>query len=261
MRRALKLWLAGGALVLAGCGAEVDAEERDGSPAAQASAAGHDTPERDIIPAAFQGEWSSQYSDACAPGEQRMLVRGNATGWDNHPLGEVIDARVIDARTVELVGAPDPEYPDADQRFGLSLGEDGDTLTMHAPGASSMTLIRCDAASAAATPAAVARPTAGLSELPERFLGSWDVEYEFRCDEESDSRMRITPRRIQYWESQHDLSDFRRIDADTIEVSAVLTHLGEEVATETLQLQLQESGRWLSTIQNGEEVWRVRKCP
>ena len=251
------------AVLLGSCG-ESSASEADGTAATQGSgAAGEVSAPADVaIPAAFRGEWDMRASDSCTPDEPRYVVGEN---WTSAWTGErkmVIGVSAVDPRTIELEGAPNPEAPDADQRFGLSLGATDDEMTLFAPGTSSTNFVRCASGQeGAAGQTASAR---GLDAFPERFRGQWGYIGDGvpACSEDNISVLRVEPRRLQYYEGHHQLAGKVTADgADEVAFQARYVAFEEtENAPEPLRLKLSAGGTRLQLSGEGFDPWNYERC-
>lgn len=213
------------------------------------------------IPAAFHGRWDMRASDSCMPGEPRYVVGKNWTSAWTDERNLVASVRIIDANSVELKGEDDPAAPGADQRYGLSLGEGGNAMTLSAPGMSSMNFVRCNDGSPDAP-----RPNSPgtiLTQIPERFRGHWDdaTDPEFACSNVSTSGMRVQPLRLQYYEGREDVSEVRRIDADTIELDTRYAEFEEPTSTTaTVRLTISAGGEKLTYKIEGYDPFAYIRC-
>ena len=105
-----------------------------------------------------------------------------------------------------------------------------------------------------------AGPPAGMAEaIPMRFRGVWDY-VEGACDEASDLRMEISPRRIVFYESVGDVTAVDVANDNSITVQMSLSGEGE-TWNEELRLELESGGdRLVPTIigADGEAMPRKR---
>ena len=256
-------------LALAGCGASAsDTEAAETGDAGKAQAPARDEQASDAngdepsvsIPADFRGSWDMRASDSCTPGEPRYVVGENWTSaWDGE-RNRVVDVRIINANTVELLGEPDPNAPDADQRFGLALNGNGNGMTLLAPQMSSTNFVRCDGESATA-----ARPgQAALNTIPARYRGTWGGEGDhMACARENSGQdMTITANRIVYYGSGRvEISSVRRVSANTIAVEGRYGENGKPT-TEPVshEIELSDDGERLSELFDGMEPFDYNRC-
>ena len=113
------------------------------------------------IPAAFHGKWG-MLGDCSDP---MVITAGGIESSGAPPLKSV---KILDKNVIELDREPDPEYPDQDQRFGLSVQSE-DMLILSAPKMSSLRLERCGTRPAreqATASAAVEHTSTSSSCLP-----------------------------------------------------------------------------------------------
>jgi len=167
------------------------------------------------IPGAFHGTWGF-LGDCSDP----IVITYNSIGRsDSQPLSSV---EIIDEGVIQLDREPNPEYPDEDERFGLSV-EGDDVLVMSAPQMSSMRLERC-----ADTADSNNRGEYVIDGLPAAFHGRWDDangEYNggdpgSSCDPEMGDISTITGDARVYAHGTTRFSDIRRTDNRTYAMTA-----------------------------------------
>lgn len=241
------------ALALVACGKEA-ARADDGQPAA-ATMEQLETP----IPSTFHGRWA--VLGACEHLPSTFIISANAvlTPGENGDISNRVTR--VSETAIELLAPPDPDYPDSDQRFGLSLQEGMDMLTLSGPEMSSLRVERCDETDASATPA---DPAAGnaLEGLPEPFLGEWDSANSGEsCTGFSGDGFTIEARRIVYEHGVTSLSNFRRINSRTYKVTGQYTSAsGETRPAMDSQFSLDEKGRMLTESFEDYDPFHYTKC-
>jgi len=267
MRNSLAIASAALFLVLSGCGAS--ASENDTAPTEDTEEAGSaaqedradetDLDEPSVsIPADFRGSWDMRASDSCTPGQPRYVVGENWTSaWDGERR-RVVDVKIINANTVELLGEPDPNAPDADQRFGLALNGTAEGMTLFAPEMSSANFVRCEDDGVRSDPPAQAPAT-----IPARYRGTWGSEGDHMAcaGENSGSDMTITANRIDYGSGRTDISGVRRVDANTIASEGRYGDTGKPTSKAVSQkIELSGDGKRLSEVFDGMEPFDYNRC-
>ena len=98
--------------------------------------------------------------------------------------------------------------------------------------------------------------------IPERFTGVWDFG-DGTCDRQSDLRLNVGSRRIQFYASTGQVNGFEQVNADTIVVNLDMTGEGE-TWQDRMRLSLENGGRVLVTQdQTGygeEQPLRRKRC-
>ena len=141
----------------------------------------------------------------------------------------------------------------------LALAACGDREEAPAPDMASETAIPVEPDSGIGDGAG---PPAGTAKaIPTRFLGVWDY-VEGACDDASDLRMEISPRRIVFYESVGDVTAVNVANDNSITVQLNLSGEGE-TWTENLKLDLEQGGERLvpSAVEGDYEPMPRKKCP
>ncbi|RDS76268.1 hypothetical protein DL238_00650 [Alteriqipengyuania lutimaris] len=199
------------------------------------------------IPAAFHGRWG-MLGDCSSP---MVITAGGIESPGAQPLSSV---KILDANTIELDREPNPEYPDADQRFGLVVSGK-DMLTMHAPQMSSLRFERCGTRAPAEKQAASA-----AGGLPAKFRGRWDSEEYGNCDAPGPDAITVEAMKISdESDSGWRLASLERVDANTYRAQANYyagDYTGERFA---MTVRLEDAGETLVLgLQGGSNVYEMR---
>jgi len=270
MRNSIAFASAAFILALSACGAS--ASENEAAPAEDSGEIGSsaqedpvkqaDEPDGDeprvSIPADFRGSWDMRGTDSCTPGESRYVVGENWTSAWGEERTRVVDVKVINANTVELLGEPDPKAPDADQRFGFALNGNGDGMTLFAPEMSSANFVRCDDTSARSDSSAQS-----LSTIPARYRGTWGGEGDhMACSGDlSGDDMTITANRIKYGSGRIEVSKVRRVNDNTIAIEGRYGQTGQAASSAVShEIELSDDGKRLSELFDGMEPFDYNRC-
>ena len=199
------------------------------------------------IPAAFHGKWG-MLGDCSQP---MVITAGGIDSPGAQPLSSV---KILDASTIELDREPNPEYPDADERFGLSVYSE-DILIMHAPQMSSLRFERCGTGA----PAEKQTASAG-GGLPAKFRGRWDGGEFGDCSSGSPDAVTVEGWKISdNMGSGWRLTGLERVDANTYRTQANYysgDYTGERFP---MTVRLEDGGETLVlAFQDGSNVYEMR---
>ncbi|MAS84284.1 MAG: hypothetical protein CL953_00125 [Erythrobacteraceae bacterium] len=189
------------------------------------------------IPAAFHGKWG-MLGDCSDP---MVITAGGIESSGAPPLKSV---KILDKNVIELDREPDPEYPDQDQRFGLSVQSE-DMLILSAPKMSSLRLERCGT-----RPAREQATASAAGGLPAKFRGRWDESEFGDCSGSAPDAVTVEADRISdQYEGGWRLANIERLDANTYRAMATYISSGK---TFRMTLKLQDAGEKL-TLDMGDQ--------
>ncbi|MBH5321715.1 hypothetical protein [Aurantiacibacter sediminis] len=247
------------ALAVAACGeADISAadETADGMAGAMAAAEQQAATEAPAvtIPAEFHGSWGF-YGDCSSP----LIINATEVGVgdDQPPLSKM---EVLDDGVVEFDRVSNPQMPEADYRFGLSVAGP-DMLVMSSPDASSMWMERCGAVPA--QPATEVVQQGG--GLPAAFHGEWDDTIEggneFPCEPGMGDISIITANTREFSYGITRFTNVRRIDANTYEMTGQHTRSnGEALPAVTTRYELSADGNFITERIEGYDPFYYERC-
>ncbi|WP_271078757.1 hypothetical protein [Aurantiacibacter sp. MUD61] len=206
------------------------------------------------IPAEFHGTWG--FMGDCA---NPIVITATEVGEgdDQPPLSKM---EILDDGVVEFDRVSNPEFPEADYRFGLTVAGP-DMLMMSSPGSSSLRMERC--AEAPAEPLQeVAQEGGGL---PRSFHGEWDMTYGYEeggeaCTGNSGNAFTIEARRLVYPFGTARLSDITRVNDREYRMSALfVSDEGVEGTPTVTTYTLSSDGQQLTeSFEDGEPFVYIR---